>query len=240
MAKTTKPITKTDKNQDERALLDSWHPHIKSAMQNLHKKFHSDTKYILTESDLKCWLFYYLQGISANDKNDIYSVHTEITHFAPHLVKASSNKNVIELKKKYKYRDLSLFQNKSINDAEEIWAENQDDIVNSKGFKHTGPAIHFELKMIRQSRQGNQVSGLKADIAKLSKYSPENISHVRDFVIVCGSRSEGTNLEHFKTAVKSKIKEITNKIVKERLHLYLFDSKEMVCLNGNGEIWNEN
>lgn len=200
-------------------------------MFELHQKFISHTKFILTESDLKCWLFYFLQHEMPYIP---FAVHTEVTHYAMH------QENDKKPEKKYKFRDLSILNPNNVKDAEEIWDENIDDFVNSKGYRHKGNAIHFELKMIRQSRQRNQVSGLKADIAKLSKYSPENSSHVRDFVIVCGSRSEGTNLEHFKTAVKSKIKEITNKIVKERLRLYLFDSKEMVCLNGNGEICNEN
>lgn len=219
-----------DKISPEHALLDSWHPHIKNAMEYLHKKFKSDTKFILTESDLKCWLFYYLQ----DEKPYIpFVVHTEVTHYAKQKV-VDGVKD-----KEYKFRDLTLLNPNNLKDAEKIWEENQDGIVNTKGYKHHGPAIHFELKMIRQSQIRNHVSGLNADIDKLKAYEPKKQNHIRDFVIVCGSRSEGTTVKDFKTAVEEKLKDFPKNSVKERLRFYLFDCKEMVCLNGNGEIIRE-
>lgn len=212
------------KNKSERDLLDSWHPIIENAMKSLHSKFQADTKFILTESDLKCWLFYYLQQEKPYTP---FAVNTEVTHYANHKIQDKETQED-KTEKKYKFRDLTILNPNNVKDAEEIWDENIDDFVNSKGFKHNGPAIHFELKMIRQSQIGNQVAGLKLDIAKLNTYKPYGNDHIRDFVIVCGSRSVGTTLQQFKTAVESKINEITNENVKARLRLYLFDTGKMV------------
>lgn len=232
MAKTTKPISEKEKRkQDERALLDSWHPYIKIAMNKMHKNFLSNTKFILTESDLKCWLFYYLQ----KEKPYIpFAVHTEVTHYAEHIVKDKKTKEEI-LEKKHKFRDLSLLCPWEIIANEDFIKQkgSKKDILN-KGFKHNANAIHFELKFVREIGSNNEINELNVDIDKLKLYSPQSGDKMRDFVIVCGSRSKGTTLEHFTTAVKNKLKEITNISVKERLRIYLFDSKELVCLNGNG------
>lgn len=152
-----KSVGKEKGKQAERNLLDYWHSHVETAMKALHKKFQSDTKHILTESDLKCWLFYYLQK---ENPSDSFTVHTEVTHYAKY---SDGSK---EKEKKYKFRDMSLLRPDNIKDAEEIWDDKIDDFVNSKGFKHKGPAIHFELKMVRQSKEANQLAVLKSDIEK--------------------------------------------------------------------------
>jgi hypothetical protein len=223
MAKTTKPITETDKNQAERALLDSWHPHIKSAMESLHCKFQSDTKFILTESDLKCWLFYYLQA----EKPYIpFTVHTEVTHYAKHVT--NKGKKKVE-ETKHKFRDLSLLCPWEVKANEEYIKQNgnKKDIL-SKGFKHVANAIHFELKFVRVTGSSNQIDGLKEDIDKLKNYSPQSGNKMRDFVIVCGSRSENTTVEHFKKAVEDKVLGHSKAILKERVRFYLFDREQMV------------
>lgn len=227
MAKTPNKTTGQDKRkQEERALLESWHPHIENAMKRLQEKFQSDTKFILTESDLKCWLFYYLQ---AEKPYKPYVVHTEVTHYAMH------KENDKEPKKKYKFRDLSLLSPYNIKDAGEIWDENNDNFVYSKGFKHKGPAIHFELKVVRQSHSENQTRGLESDIDKLKSYAPNANNPVRDFVIVCGSRSGGTNIQQLKKAVENKFNGFKNQSIMERLHLCLFDNRQMVCGKWNGK-----
>lgn len=233
MAKTTKPISEEEKRKkDERALLDSWHPHIKNAMAKLHEKFISDTKFILTESDLKCWLFYFLQ---AERPYIPFEVHTEVTHYAEH-VKVSKKTQAEILERKHKYRDLSLLCPWKVEANENLLKQDKakKELLN-KGFEHKANAIHFELKFIRERGTNIEIDGLKADIEKLSNYSPQSGDKMRDFVIVCGSRSEGTTVKHLQDAVNSNINEITNESVKERLRIYLFNSKEMVCMNGKGE-----
>jgi hypothetical protein len=238
-------------SQEERALLNSWHPHVENAMKALHAKFKSDTKFILTESDLKCWLFHFLEmekSKSSTNENtytkkesevnkNLYAVHTEVTHYAPHIVK-SNDVDIIKLEKKYKFRDLSLLCPDQINTNEEFLKENSTnkDIL-SKGFSHKAPAIHFELKFVRVNGARNQVSGLRSDINKIKKYNPSNDSHIRDFVIVCGSRSEGTTVDAFVNVVKNV--NSPNDTLKERLKIYLFDKNQLVCVKWNGREWIE-
>ena len=112
MEKTT---NKDKTKQAERALLDSWHPHIKNAMDKLHNKFKSDTKFILTESDLKCWLFYFLQ--KEKTKKETFEVHTEVTHY-PH---SQTIQNEIKVKvQKYFFRDLTILDNSNVIENEEL------------------------------------------------------------------------------------------------------------------------
>jgi hypothetical protein len=238
MAKATNQLSDIDKRkQAERILLDSWHHHIKSAMQNLHKKFHSDTKFILTESDLKCWLFYYLQP----EKPFIpFAVHTEVTHYAKHTV---SDKKTQEetIEKKHKFRDLSLLCPWEIKANEDFIKQtgNHKNIL-SKGFKHNANAIHFELKFVRETGSSNEIDGLKEDIDKLKSYIPNSESPIRHFVIICGTRSKKTKVDDFINAVKSEIGNKTDAVFIERVRFYLFDKEKIVCvkLGKNGELEN--
>lgn len=236
MAKTTKPISVEDKrNKEGIALLDSWHPHIKNAMENLHKKFLLDTKYILTESDLKCWLFYYLQG----ERPYIpFVVHTEVTHYAEHIVNDEKTKKD-SIERKHKFRDLSLLCPWKVEANEDLLKQDRSkkELLN-KGFEHKANAIHFELKFTREIGSNNEIAELNADIDKLKNYSPQSGDKMRDFVIVCGSRSEGTRVKDFETNVENKLKGFPDTVVKERLRFYLFDKNQMVCLNGNDKIIN--
>jgi hypothetical protein len=238
MAKTITTISEEEKRkQDESALLDSWHPHIESAIKKLHSKFQADTKFILTESDLKCWLFYYLQ----EEKSYIpFAVHTEVTHYAEHIVKDEKNKKD-SIERKYKFRDLSLLCPWEVKANEDLLKQDRTkkELLN-KGFEQKANAIHSELKFTREIGLNNEIAELNADIDKLKNYSPQSGDKMRDFVIVCGSRSEGTTIQHLKTAADNKIKDFPNNSVKERLRIYLFDSMEMVCLKWNGKAWNEN
>lgn len=235
MEKTTVNISDLEKRkQTERTLLDSWHPHIENAMHKVHQKFKSDTKFILTESDLKCWLFYELQ----NQKPYIpYAVHSEVTHYAEHT---SMDKDTQEetIEKKHKFRDLSLLCPWEIKANEDFLKQNNNEKkLLSKGFQHKAPAIHFELKFVRENGNNSKVEGLKSDIKKIETYNPNYEGHTRDFIIVCGTRSLGTTIENLKTAVECKINEITNVSMKERLRFYLFDSKEIVHFSWNGKQW---
>jgi hypothetical protein len=70
--------------------------------------------------------------------------------------------------------------------------------VKIKGFRHQRAAIHFELKLIRQSQARNKFNGIKADIDKLIAYMPNEQNYIRDFIMVFGSRFNDTNIADFK------------------------------------------
>lgn len=200
--------------EEERVLLDKWHLHISNAMQQLHLKFNNDSKFILTESDLKCWLFFYLQ----QEKPYIpFAVHTEVTHYAPHIEKE-------KVEKKHKFRDLSLLCPWELKANEDLLKQDErNKELLSKGFLHRAPAIHFELKFIRENGTENQIQGLKTDIEKLNNYHPNNDSHIRDFVIVCGSRSINTTVE----ILANELDKIEDRL-KDRVRFYLFDTDKIL------------
>lgn len=239
MAKRTKNDSDTEKRrQAERALLDSWHPHIEKAIYNLYMKFIADTKFILTESDLKCWLFYYLQQERPYTP---FAVHTEVTHYAEHTEKDKKTKKE-KTEKKYRFRDLSLLCPSEIKANEEFLEQGKAiKKLLSKGFQHNASAIHFELKFIRVNGDNNQTEKLKSDIDKLRLYSVNNENHIRDFIIVCGTRNVvQTNLADLKKLVEDEISQHATYEIKHRLQFYLFDAKDMFCLKWNGKAWNEN
>jgi hypothetical protein len=238
-------------SQEERALLNSWHPHVENAMKALHAKFISDTKFILTESDLKCWLFHFLEmeksKSSPNENTDtkkevevnknLYAVHTEVTHYAQHLEeKKEKDILIVKLEEKHKFRDLSLLCPWEIRANLELLKQGKTKKeLLSKGFSHKAPAIHFELKFIREIGENYEVSGLKADIKKFSEYHSDNDRHIRDFVIVCGSRARGTNVADLINAIKADLN--NPNLLKERLRIYLFDNKDLVYMKWDESTW---
>lgn len=204
-------------------LPNGWMIAVNKAMIQVHERFKDDSKFILTESDLKCWLFYELQ----NQKTDVpYAVHTEVTHYAKH----TNEKDKLE--KKYKFRDLSLLCPWLIKDHKEIWSEENPEYTLTKGFKHKGPAIHFELKFIRQ---GNNLKSLESDITKLQNYHPETINPERRFVVVWGSRCTTNNFVALKTKFNNDIKQLKKN--QNLIEFYLFDSKEIVHYSWNEGEW---
>lgn len=211
--------------EEEKVLLDTWEPLVKTAIKKLHKKFKGDSKFILTESDLKCWLFYYLQK---QKPYTTYAVHTEVTHYAPHINK----KNVPE--KIFKFRDLSLLCPWKIKDNEEFLTEGtlRKDIL-SKGFKHQAPAMHFELKFIRQ---GVNLDSLKIDIEKISEYSPTSDSAQRRLVLVWGSRSGDSKCDKLKKELLTNLKKFHNKKLNNILDFYLFSDTEIIHAKWNGHL----
>jgi hypothetical protein len=195
---------------------DCWMPYVNDSMKKLHNRFKLDTKFILTESDLKCWLFYELQ----NQKPYIpYAVHTEVTHYAKH----TNHKNKLETK--YKFRDLSLLTPSAIIDNENFINEGgyKKDIL-KKGFKHKAPAIHFELKFIRQ---GNNLTSLENDIKKLNKYYPDPETANRKFVLIWGSRSSHESIDNLIKELEKCISELENKSLDSLLDFYLFDKESL-------------
>jgi hypothetical protein len=204
-------------------LPNSWMIAVNKAIITLHNRFKGDSKFILTESDLKCWLFYELQ----NQKTYVpFAVHSEITHYAEHYI---NNEIVV---KKHKFRDLSLLTPSAVIDNENFLSEGgKKEEILTKGFKHKAPAIHFELKFIRQ---GNNLNPLESDITKLNEYYPAPETAERKFVVVWGSRCSTNNLVTLKTKFKNTINQLNRN--HDLIEFYLFDNYEIVHIIWNGDI----
>jgi hypothetical protein len=190
-----------------------WHSAIENAMTEVMKNFvvppHS---IILTESDLKCWLFSMLLP-QANDGG--YTVHSEITHY-------HKQERHVGQKRKYHLRDISLLDPEYIELNEEIV---KDDENLSKGFRYRGPAIHLELKFVRQPIGENKSVISPSDLANLQQYIRTEMQ--KHFVIVWGSRSNRYSVSQMKDYFLANSKEISNEI-KSRTTVYLFD-RERLC-----------
>lgn len=204
----------------------TWMSTVEKAMMQLHYRFKGDTKFILTESDLKCWLFYELQ----NQKTYVpFAVHSEVTHYAEHYI---NNDIVVE---KHKFRDLSLLTPSAVIDNEEFLSKvGKEKEILKKGFKHKAPAIHFELKFIRQ---GNNLNSLESDITKLNDYYPDPETAERKFIVVWGSRCSTNNLGVLKTKFYNTINQLNRN--RNLIEFYLFDSKEMIHIRRNLANWQE-
>ena len=157
-----------------------WEQAAETAIMRVWKLFQLDQKSILTESDLKCWLFTELNMLKFCEKP--FAVHTEVTHYAGNVDSA----------KTYSFRDLSLLSQKYINLNNEIW-----NIFPglSKGFSHKGNALHFELKFSRQPRNGDQVPNVDlSDLLKINDYSFRNRGPQRKFICLIGSQNPDENI----------------------------------------------
>jgi hypothetical protein len=208
----------TEKETTE--LLNAWQSNVDKAMNKVHERFCGNTKFILTESDLKCWLFYELQNLKPYIP---YAVHTEVTHYAKHTDEKE------KLEKKYKFRDLSLLCPRLIRDNEKIWDETSNEILYNKGFKHNGPAIHFELKYVRQGIRVNSIPKIGAtDILKLQNYRPQNSLYERRFFfIVWGTRSENIGVTELEAELRSGLSSFNNQDINAKLGFFLFDNETL-------------
>jgi hypothetical protein len=213
----------------ERVMLEeptkSWMVAVKKAMTDLHLNFKNNPRAILTESDLKCWVFLELKKV----ENAAFSVHTEITHYAEHFY----NDEIVV--KKYKFRDLSLLTPSAIIDNEKFLSEGgEKKEILTKGFKHKAPAIHFELKFIRQ---GNNLNSLESDITKLNEYYPDPETAERKFVVVWGSRCSIKNIGLLKREFDEAIKKLTNHNIKPLIEFYLFDVEKLIHIKWEKDIF---
>jgi len=201
---------------EQKEMLNNWSKHIERAINNLHEKFVYDSKFILTESDLKCWLFYFLQ----QEKPYIpYAVHTEVTHYAQHDVDGK------ETEKKYKFRDLSLLCPWAIKENEVLLAQgakNKD--ILAKGFLHQAPAIHFELKLVRQ---GGNANILRDDLEKLAGYQPAHNTSPRHFFLICGSKASNINVVALKSTIIEAVKNNGLERINGKLQIILFDAEKI-------------
>jgi hypothetical protein len=198
------------------------------ALLNTYLAFKGNTKLILTESDLKCRIYLELQKLIDNQLGPNLSVHSEVTHYSGNLIENRNNR----LRKEYFMRDLTILDadklrlNNEFNS--ELWNETNNQNGLSKGFKHTGPALHFELKLLRQPIQVNGRVLIDAgDVEKLNNVNALN----RAYTIVIGSKNN--NLNEIELSVNNVLNNFNNNalVLNNLLRIYLFDNNEMKVFN---------
>lgn len=191
-------------------LLESWLPSVRKAVTSTFLRFKEDPKKILTESDIKCNLYMDLVNHIPNLK---YAVHTEVTHYT-----GGSKKNG---KRKYKFRDMSLLCPWEVEENEVLFLKKQE--LLSKGFKHRGPAFHFEIKIKRQGIVENENSKISAaDIRNLNSLQIRKGKEKR-FVIVWLSKAKKYDLsymEHDALTALEKLRPGKNHLIE----IYLLDN----------------
>lgn len=202
---------------------------IQNVLIEICSTFHQKSKTILTESDLKCRLY---AAFMDNDDKEEYSVHSEVTHYKRHL----------SLKKKtYNFRDLSLLSKKAVlenSEAKALWSNHKS---LSKGFLHKGPAIHFEIKFVREPQEdGAVVTVPTGDIENLKFYKKDG--HERRFIIIWGSRSGSTKtkkmIADFLGAFKgnnNSHKKFMEDETKPLISAYIFDKDELFYGHWDGK-----
>jgi hypothetical protein len=198
-----------------------WLDCFETALKKVYTRYALKPEIILTESDLKCWLFYELQ--TKNEKN--YSVHSEVTHY--HRTEIREDLAIVKIQK-YHFRDLSLLGPNGIEGNEQLWGTNNSGQLLSKGFKHQGPAVHIELKLIRESKNKNFPNKINfGDVDKLKNYSPVS-SHKRRFVIVVCSNSILVRATEMESALLRKMRRFKNESLDGALDFYLLDKKNII------------
>lgn len=207
----------------------SWLESLDTAIIAVHSTFNKNPKTILTESDLKCWLFHELQNI---DKKT-YTAHSEVTHYP----RTSIQEDLTTVKiQKYHFRDLSLLGSDGINGNNQLWGTHNSGQLLSKGFKHQGPAVHIELKLIRESINQNNPNRIDfGDVDKLKNYLPSS-PYKRRFVIVVCSNSILISATEIENALLQKIRRFKNESLNGALDFYLLDQNTILKYswrNGN-------
>lgn len=120
-------------------------------------------------------------------------------------------------------RDLTILNPENLDLSNEIWEQNNNgEYTLSKGFKHDGPALHFELKLVRQGRTIGETPKIDpSDILNLNNVNPNK----RAYCIVWGSKSQNVTIAHLKLSLNEVFEEFTENelITKNLLSIYLFD-----------------
>jgi hypothetical protein len=208
----------------------SWLQSLDTAVIAVHSAFNKNPKTILTESDLKCWLFHELQ----NKDKKTYTVHSEVTHY-PHT---EIREDLATVKiQKYHFRDLSLLGPDGIKGNKQLWETHNSRQLLSKGFKHQGPAVHIELKLIRESTDQNYPNRIDfGDVDKLKNYSPSS-SYKRRFVIVMCSNSTLIKVVEIEKELLKKMKRFKNESLNDALDFYLLDQSTILKYSmSNGKL----
>jgi hypothetical protein len=181
---------------------EEWLQVAELSIKEIWQRFKTNPKDILTESDLKCWLFSKLT--SKKTEASSFAVHTEVTHYSK-----EENKN-------YRFRDLSLLTSKNIILNKDIYDKNSNGL--SKGFKHNGCALHFELKFLRQ---GCNRSKPYSDFGKINDYDAKPTAKIeRKFIALIGSHDALNNEEPIKA-----LDEVTKN--QELFSVYSFDTTNL-------------
>lgn len=210
----------------EEQILNLWHPKLHEAVLEVFGMYKDDPKIILTESDLKCWLYSRLIGKNVTEEGDEckYSVHSEVTHYHP-----DQNEDGV-IKKDYHFRDLSLLQEIRI-------AENEDRVDSrqrlNKGFNHIGAALHVELKLARQGITKNRTVAVStSDIENFGTYGGGGL-HEKTFVMVWGSRAADYTAQQMKETFDVSIKKVSWDISR-LITPYIFDRTTLLA-----GLWND-
>ncbi|HFI4797647.1 hypothetical protein HZP23_14035 [Elizabethkingia anophelis] len=203
---------------DDQAYISLYHDLTQKAMDSLFEKFKVNPKMILTENDLKCWLFLELTNEIESLQNSTLSVHTEVTHY-PRL-----SENISKLF----MRDLTILDSDKLELNDALWdtTATQGNYTLNKGFKHRGPAMHFELKLIRQGLL--ESTDVKLDTSDINNLNNVDINN-RVYTIVWGSKNKRFNLENLtKTLIKSFDRFTRTELVdNDLLRIYLFDTNTL-------------
>ncbi|TPD65916.1 hypothetical protein [Flavobacterium microcysteis] len=203
---------------DDQAYISLYHELTQKAMDSLFEKFKVNPKMILTESDLKCWLFLELTNEIESQQNSTLSVHTEVTHY-PRLPQ--------DINKLF-MRDLTILDSDKLELNDALWdtTATQGNNALHKGFMHDGPAMHFELKLIRQGQSEN--SNLTLDVSDIANLNNVNASN-RAYTIVWGSKNERFDIKHLTTTLKDSFDDFNRAelIRNDLLRFYLFDTNTL-------------
>lgn len=204
----------------EEQILELWKPCLREAVLEVFSMYKDDTKIILTESDLKCWLYSRLIGKNVTGEGDEckYSVHSEVTHYHPEKQDDSGN-----IEKDYHFRDMSLLQKANILDNEQIL---NNKTLLRKGFLHRGPALHIELKLARQGVNKARTTVVStSDVINFADYR-RGKAHEKKFVMVWGSRAAGYSAEEMIGAFKTSMAGIDPANC-SLITPYIFDTKTL-------------
>lgn len=172
-------------------LLEFWRRPVTNAVTEVWKGLNYQARWILTESDLKCWVYTKL----FNESLQIgFAVHTEVTHWHHIPVEGEDPEKV------YHFRDLSLLNPDKINENADIWNDYNypPEYILTKGFNHRGPATHIELKLVRQEVTENRTPKVSvSDIDNLRYYSRDQYD--KRFAIIWGARPRSLNVDALET-----------------------------------------
>lgn len=217
--------------------LESWLSYVEYVLCDVFNAFANEPKLVLTESDLKCRIY---SGLISMNPFVKYAVHSETTHY--HLNDDKSD----EPKKVYHFRDLSLLCPWLLKDNEEIWRYNEQtrsrEYALNKGFKHKGPAVHIELKMVRQSTDENKKPKVsESDLDNLRYYLKRK--HEKRFVVVWGARPHSLSVKELESIFLKAFNGKDNKGTtipnanKPLVTAYLFDNTKLKRGRWTGKIF---